>query len=158
MAYIFPEREDVLRMGKRELERQLAAAQVPDAKKEADRLWREALKLVEFNETGTHTYVTKSNLPIVQHWATTHNAQEMVAEWSTQGGLIPQFWPVGELPLSLDPPGPTHEKSDTVWVVRNFTCALDDALLIQRLVSTEDTKDYEEIRGNLSGRGYPALS
>lgn len=161
MEWPVPEPEVILRMGKRELERQLAAALVGgcpelDAHKEACRLWREALKLVEFNTDGHHTYVTKSKHPLVQYWACKYRARVKEA-WKQRGGEWTVLCDPGrESPPTL-PNGERWEEPEDVWAVcRSTISATAHARLIQRLVSTEDTKEYEELRGDLSKCKYPS--
>ena len=111
-------------------------------------------QIVTFKDDGSEIHVKKSECPLVRYWASKYGAEVKVA-WIPKGG--------GGGPLLFDydcvvpvVPGQGLEKGDTMWVVPSDTMgASRDANLIERLLSTANTRDYEEICRNLSEAGYP---
>jgi hypothetical protein len=110
-------------------------------------------EIVTFKDDGNEIYVKKSECPLVRYWASQYRAKVKVA-WIPRAGGCPRLFDPDCVVYMA--PGQELEKGDTMWAVPSSTMgAFRDANLIERLLSTANAKDYEEIRRNLSEAGYP---
>ena len=111
--------------------------------------------MVEFKDNGKEIYVKKGDCPLVRYWASKHGAKMKVV-WIPKEGGGPLLFDSDIEYVSSIAPDQELEKGDTVWAVPSSkTGAFRDACLIERLLSTANAKDYDEIRRNLSESGYP---